>query len=89
MQVGHCEQWVAQSGCEYPVFNVAGVPTGIMICRDKLYPGIARILTIEGAQLLLTLHDTIDTEAQRFVDWSLRICTVRAIGKRLLSDREQ
>jgi len=49
-------------------------------CRDKSYPEIARILALEGAQFLLTPHATIDTEAQRFVDWSLRICTVLAMG---------
>jgi predicted amidohydrolase len=46
-----------------------------MICRDKSHPEIARILALEGAQLLLNPHCT---PGNSFAGWSLRLCTARA-----------
>lgn len=33
--------------------DIAGVPTGLLVCADILYPEAARILALQGAQLLL------------------------------------
>lgn len=33
--------------------DVAGVPTGMLVCADILYPEAARILALQGAQVLL------------------------------------
>lgn len=79
VHIGTPESWMAQPGTEYPIFEVKGVRIGIMICRDKSHPEAARILALEGAQLLLAPHSTTDLPDKRHTDWSLRICTVRAI----------
>ena len=75
VQVGSTERWFSRPGDQFPVFDVAGFPTGIMICRDKSHPEIARILALEGAQLLLNPHCT---PGNTFTSWSLRLCTARA-----------
>ena len=79
IQVGSTERWFSQPGDAYPVFDVGGIPTAIMICRDKSHPEIARILALEGAQLLLNPHLTVDTPRQRFTQWSLHLCRARAM----------
>jgi len=79
IQVGHCERWFSQSGNTFPVFEVRGVKVGIMLCRDKSYPEIARILALEGAQLILNPHSTLDSPQQQFTQWSLKLCTARAM----------
>lgn len=82
VQVGLCETWFAQPGDEFPIFDVRGVSTGIMVCRDKSHPEIARILALEGAQLLLNPHSTTDSklDAKRgFITWNAKFCTARAI----------
>ena len=79
VQVDISEQWFSQPGKDWPVFDVRGVPTGIMICRDKSYPEAARILALEGAQLLLAPHATTERPNMGFRSWSLKICAVRAM----------
>lgn len=82
IQVGAIEAWFAEPGDEFPVFDVRGIPTGILICRDKSHPEIARILALEGAQLLLNPHSSHSCKPagkMGFTDWSLRICTTRAM----------
>ena len=54
------EQWFSAPGNSLPVFDVRGVPTGIMICRDKSFPEVAAMLALEGAQLLLAPHATTE-----------------------------
>ena len=79
VQVAALESWFSESGNEFPVFDVGGIPTGIMICRDKSHPEVARVLALEGAILLLNPHSSTDTPQMRFTDWSLRLCTARAM----------
>jgi predicted amidohydrolase len=79
IQMADRERWFSQPGRELPVFDVAGVPTGVMTCRDKSFPEIARILALDGAQLLLNPHSTTDCPQHRFPDWSLKLCTARAM----------
>jgi predicted amidohydrolase len=75
------ESWFSEPGQEFPVFDVGGIPTGIMICRDKSHPEIARILALEGALLILNPHSTTNATKTKmsFIDWSLRLCIARAM----------
>ena len=41
------------SGTEYPVFETRLGRIGMMICFDKTYPEVARILAVKGADLIL------------------------------------
>ena len=41
-----------KSGCEYPLFRTAIGNIGIFICWDTLFPEVARIYAIQGADLL-------------------------------------
>lgn len=79
VQVAALESWFCESGNDFPVFDVRGVPTGIMICRDKSHPEVGRVLALEGALLLLNPHSSTDSPQQRFTDWSLRLCIARAM----------
>ncbi len=42
-----------QRGSEIGVMDVAGVPTGVLICYDIRFPEAARIVALRGADLLL------------------------------------
>jgi len=79
IQVAARETWFSRPGRGCPVVNVAGVPTGLLICRDKSYPEIARMLALNGAQLLLNPHSTCESKHQPFCDWSMKLCTARAM----------
>lgn len=79
VHVAEREAWFSQPGDDFPVFDVEGVSTGIMICRDKSFPEAARILALDGAQLLLNPHSFLGAAAQPFTDWSLRLCVGRAM----------
>lgn len=79
VQVAAVESWFSEPGEEFPVFDIGGIPTGIMICRDKSHPEVGRILALEGALLVLNPHSTTDTPRMRFTDWSLRLCAARAM----------
>lgn len=75
VQIGSTEAWFSRPGNQFPIFDIAGFPTGIMICRDKSHPEVARILALEGAQLILNPHCT---PGDNFTSWSLRLCAARA-----------
>ena len=79
VQVGSGEAWFSEAGDDWPVFDVRGIPTGIMICRDKSHPEVARILALEGAILLLAPHASTQRPDMGFTTWSLKICAVRAM----------
>ena len=80
-QVSPDETWFSTPGRQFPVFDIGGVPTGIMICRDKSHPEVARILALEGAQLLLVPHAAPAARSSKmgFTTWSLRMCVARAM----------
>ena len=88
IQVDISEQWFSEPGTNTPVFDVRGVPTGILICRDKSYPEVARMVALEGAQLLLAPHAATEQPSMGFRSWSLKICAVRAMenGCYLIAD---
>ena len=79
VQIGPGEQWLCKGGTEWPVFDVRGVPTGVLLCRDKSHPEAARILALEGAQLLLVPHSCTVPPGMEFTTWSLKLCVARAM----------
>ena len=79
VQVAHQEAWFSQPGDEFPMFDIKGVPTGILIFRDKSFPEIARILALEGALLLLNPHSSAGSGQGPFTDWQIKLCTARAM----------
>ena len=79
VQVSDQELWFSEPGNDWPVFDVLGVPTGVMLCRDKSHPEVARILALEGAQLILVPHSATELPKMKFTSWSLRICVTRAM----------
>lgn len=42
-----------QAGSRLDLFELLGVPSGLLVCADILYPEASRILAVKGAQLLL------------------------------------
>jgi len=79
VHVAHREAWFSEPGNQFPIFHVKGVPTGILICRDKSFPEAARILALKGAQLLLNPHSTTASPGSGFAEWSLKLCVARAM----------
>ncbi len=60
-------RWFA-AGSDYLVFDVAGAPTGLLVCADGRVPEIARSLAVAGARLI------IDSTA--WVSWSRDAATL-------------
>ena len=46
------EKKEATPGSTYEVFELAGVKAGIAICHDLVYPEVARIMTLKGAEVI-------------------------------------
>ena len=46
------EKSVARAGDEYNIFETAGVKFGIAICHDLVYPEVARVFALRGAEIL-------------------------------------
>lgn len=40
-------------GDGYDVADVAGVPVGVIVCADILFPEVARVLSLDGARVIL------------------------------------
>ena len=49
------ERWMAEPGCEYPVFDTDIGVIGISICYDLIFPEHTRILALNGADIVLHL----------------------------------
>jgi predicted amidohydrolase len=45
-----------EAGSEMPVFNMGKCRLGIVICYDNSFPEVARILALQGAEVLLMPH---------------------------------
>ena len=58
------------AGSHYPVFDVAGVRSGLMICADGRLPEIARSLTVAGAELII--------DCTAWVSWSRDAATLNS-----------
>ncbi len=50
--------WFSHPGGDWPALDLRGVAVGLLICRDKSFPEAARILALEGAELLLAPHSS-------------------------------
>ncbi|MDG6961405.1 MAG: carbon-nitrogen hydrolase family protein [Nitrososphaerota archaeon] len=48
------EKRKAKPGSEYPIFRAAGSKVGIAICHDIVYPEVARILALKGAEVIFS-----------------------------------
>ena len=67
------ESWSVH-GSECCVFNLAGVPCGVLICHDKRYPELARLMVLGGARILFYMsceqwHDDLPLTAPRIPVW--------------------
>lgn len=51
------DERVLESGAEFKVCDFDGVKIGVMICYDREYPESARILMLEGAEIILVPND--------------------------------
>lgn len=44
----------AKPGNRYSVFRISGVTAGVAICHDLVYPEVARILALNGAEIIFS-----------------------------------
>jgi beta-ureidopropionase len=61
--------WDHKVGNGYPVFNLGFAKVGIMICFDKRFPEVARLLAVQGADIILTPNSS-DAKGERWEPWS-------------------
>ena len=61
-----------EPGNEYPVFDVAGIKLGIVICFDRQLPEPSRALALQGADMIVC------PSYGGFGDWNTRLMQVRA-----------
>ena len=67
-----------------PIFDVAGMPCGIVICADATHEGPARQLAVAGARLLVCLLNN-DMSVAHAAEWADR--TDRALSDRARESR--
>jgi len=73
------EALVFRPGCDYPIFKTKIGNIGIMICWDTLFPEVARIYAIQGADLLVI---STNWEKPCSKEWDL-MTTARAFDNTL------
>ncbi len=73
------EKEVAVGGSGYSVFDLGGVKVGIAICHDLVYPEVARILVLKGAEVIF-VPSRID--ARGIAPWELYV-KARALENRV------
>ncbi len=44
--------WFSPGDKPLPVYNISGVNVGVMVCFDWMFPEVARILALKGAQVI-------------------------------------
>lgn len=69
-------EWVR--GTDLPVFDVAGVRIGILVCSEVYVPELARILVLQGAELLLYPTGVLRPHSELFDTWRV-VARARAI----------
>ncbi|MHB8586497.1 MAG: carbon-nitrogen hydrolase family protein [Thermoplasmatota archaeon] len=47
------EAWQIRGGTALTPFSLEGIPAGLLVCADILYPEASRILSLKGAELIL------------------------------------
>lgn len=62
-------EWDHKLGDQYPVFDLGFAKVGIMICFDKRFPEVARLLAVQGADIILTPNSS-DARGERWEPWS-------------------
>lgn len=62
-------EWNHRLGSEYPVFDLGFARIGIMICFDKRFPEVARLLAVQGADVIMTPNSS-DAKGERWEPWS-------------------
>lgn len=59
------------AGCTYPVFETSIGKIGLMICWDSVFPEVARILALQGVELIV-VPEAVETGIER--EWQLALC---------------
>lgn len=62
--------------CDYPVFEIGGVRVAPVICYDRHYPEVMRILTLRGADLILVQTATTVEEAGSILELEMQAAAV-------------
>lgn len=70
--------WFDSGPDGFPVFDVGGVPVGIMICFDWFYPESMRTLTLNGARV-------IAHPANLVLPWCQRAMSVRCLENHVVA----
>jgi N-carbamoylputrescine amidase len=60
------EQYYFQPGNEFPLFDVGGVPIGILICFDRSFPESFRVLMLKGAKVVFVPVATFGVRKEAF-----------------------
>ncbi len=55
------EKYKAKPGSDYRIFSVGDVKFGIIICYDLVFPEVARILALNGADMVFVPSKIIET----------------------------
>lgn len=55
------EKAKAKPGSDYRIFNVGDVKFGVIICYDLVFPEVARILALKGADMIFVPSKIIET----------------------------
>lgn len=58
-----------ERGIDLPVFSAAGASIGILICSEVYVPELARILTLQGAEVLLYPTGVLRPASELFDTW--------------------
>jgi predicted amidohydrolase len=67
------------AGRDCPIFKLDGVPAGILVGEDLYYPEVARMLTVQGAKLLIAAMATpVTDEPSAITEWRNRTATLLA-----------
>lgn len=62
-------EWNHNLGSDFPVFDLGFATVGIMICFDKRFPEVARMLAVQGADIIFTPNSS-DAKGERWEPWS-------------------
>ena len=73
------EKYRAKPGSDYQIFTVGDVKFGVIICYDLVFPEVARILTLNGADMIFVPSKIIE---QGIEPWHLYL-SVRCLENRV------
>ena len=61
------ESFYFSAGDEFTIWDIGGVPVGILICYDRSFPEAWRVLTLRGAAVVLVLASSSGFRSAMFV----------------------